>query len=46
MSDDKAVYLFTDAQYDTPTYSVMTHQNPTFWGEGTWGGAYDLQIRT
>jgi len=30
-SDDRVVYLFTDAQCDTPTSCVMTQQNATFW---------------
>jgi len=35
MSDDRAVYLFTDTQCDTPTSCVMTEQNVTFWGVET-----------
>jgi len=42
--DDRAVYVFIDAQCDTPTSCVMTQQKATFWGVDaveTLDGAYD-----
>ena len=39
------LYLFTDAQYDTPTSCIMTLQNATLWVWGPAGGASDTQFR-
>jgi len=46
MSDDKAVYLFTDIQCDTPISCITTQQNTTFWGVVTREGIMTPQIET